>query len=340
MSAPNGNPAPAGRRPLVAITLGDPFGIGPELVVRLLSDRAAGGDADVVVIGDPDVARENVRRLGARLRVVELGALEEAAFARDLIEVLVPAGERVGTIDWGRVDARAGGASLAAFGLAADLIRERRVDALLSAPVNKQALKLAGMAQADELLHLAALTGGGEPAVIGVLESLLTICVTLHVPLREVPALVTRERVASTARLLRSLLRAEAAAPRLVVAGLNPHAGDGGTLGREELDEIIPALEDLRAEGTDVIGPLAPDVAFPQAIAQRAHGVVCMYHDQANIARKLFGFSGATLFVGLPVPVATTAHGVAFDRAGAGTADPTSLRLAFEQLVRLAEASA
>ena len=330
-----GDQAGTRREPLVAITLGDPFGIGPELVVRMLSDAQRWARVHAVVLGDADVVRENVSRLGAPVAVSELATLADATFAPGTIEVLAPAGEPVGEIAWGRVDERAGRSSLAAFELAAALIAQKQIDALLSAPVNKQALRLAGMRQADELMFLGALTGSPAPTVVGVLESLLTVCATLHVPLRAVPDLITRESVIATTRLLLALLAPVHDRPRVAVAGLNPHAGDGGVLGREEIEQIAPALDQLRSEGCDVIGPLAPDTAFPQALALGAHGVACMYHDQANIARKLFGFRGATLFVGLPVPVATTAHGTAFDRAGAGVSDPSSLELAFEQLISM-----
>jgi 4-hydroxy-L-threonine phosphate dehydrogenase PdxA len=155
--------------------------------------------------------------------------------------------------------------------------------------------------------------------------------------MRRVPTLVTRERVLATIRALAAARVGLGRRPRIFVAGLNPHAGDGGLLGDEEIVAIGPAVELARAEGLDVTGPLPADTIFPVAAARGADGVVCMYHDQANIARKLAGFAGqGTLFLGLPVPVGTTAHGTAFELAGRGIADAGSIRAALDAVLAIA----
>jgi 4-hydroxythreonine-4-phosphate dehydrogenase len=324
------------RRPLIALALGDPSGVGPELVVRVLAEPSLRARLRAVILGDPEVVRENARRARVTLPVRSVASVADLRDDPLGLDVLQPPGPPVGELAWGRVDAGSGGAALAALELAAELAVSGSVDGVLSAPLNKQALRLAGMRQADELALLAERTGCSDPLLVGVLGSLLTACVTLHVPLRDVPGLVTRARVLATITALAALVQRAGERPRILVAGLNPHAGDGGLLGREELDEIEPALRDARAGGLEIIGPVAPDTAFPQARAQAASAVVCMYHDQANIARKLTGLGGATLFAGLPVPVATTAHGTAFDLAGSARADPASMLIALEQLIRLA----
>jgi 4-hydroxythreonine-4-phosphate dehydrogenase len=320
--------------PLVAVTTGDANGVGPELVARVLMDDGI-HRWRAIVVGDPDVLRAALERLGSGLRVQELAALDAATFDPEIVEVLVPEDGRVEQLRPGEEDAAAGRASLKAFELAAALALDGRIDGLLSSPVSKRALHLAGMTQPDELTLLAELTARPVPLLVGVLDGLLTACVTLHVPLRDVPALVTRERVVATARDFLAVLRRLSPRPRLMVAGLNPHAGEGGLLGRDEIDAIAPAVRDLRTSGFEVIGPVAPDSVFPQAKLDHADGVLCMYHDQANIARKLAGIRGATLFVGLPVPVATTAHGTAYDLVGTGRADPVSMRLARDRLLEL-----
>jgi 4-hydroxythreonine-4-phosphate dehydrogenase len=323
--------------PLIAVTLGDPAGIGPELAVRVLAAAPERGRRfAAVVLGDPEVARENIARAGLPLAVRAVDSIQDVRHAPAVLDVLPPAGEHLSEIPWGRVDAGAGRAALAALELAAELVRDGHVDAVLSAPVNKQALALAGMTRTDELAFFSERTGSSDSLLLGVLPGLLTACVSMHVPLRDVPDMVTRARVGSTIAGLAAVLGQSDAAPRIVVAGLNPHAGDGGLLGREEIEEIAPAVAHARSQGIDAIGPVAPDTAFPHARATGANGIVCMYHDQANIARKLAGFQGATLFAGLSVPVATTAHGTAFEIAGAGVADLSSMSMALDQLISLA----
>jgi 4-hydroxythreonine-4-phosphate dehydrogenase len=307
--------------------MGDPNGIGPEIVAAAL---AAGVGCRPIVVGDPEVMRAAAAVVGATLELVVVDRLDDARFEPGRVDVLAPA--RVARHTCGELTEEAGRAALACLTAAVRL----EVDAVVSAPLNKQALRLAGMRQHDELELLAELTACADPALIGVLPSLWTIAVTGHVPLRAVADLVTRERVLGSVRRLAAALAVSTPRPRIAVAGLNPHAGEGGQLGREEIDHIAPAVGDARTEGIDAIGPLPPDTVFPQAVAAGAHGVVCMYHDQANIARKLHGRDGqATLYLGLPVPVATTAHGTAFDRAGTGTASPASLRAALETVIAL-----
>jgi 4-hydroxythreonine-4-phosphate dehydrogenase len=316
--------AASDRRPLVAITMGDPNGIGPEIVAATL---AAGVECRAIVVADPEVMRAAAR---PSLELVVVDRLDDARFEPGRIDVLAAA--RVERHAWGELSEEAGRAALACLTAAVRL----EVDAVVSAPLNKQALRLAGMRQHDELELLAELTASADTALVGVLPSLWTIAVTGHVPLRAVADLITRERVLASVRRLADLLAARSARPRIAVAGLNPHAGEGGQLGRQEIEHIAPAVANARAQGIDAIGPLPPDTVFPQAVAAGADGVVCMYHDQANIARKLHDRDGqATLYLGLPLPVATTAHGTAFDRAGTGTASPASLRAALETVIAL-----
>ena len=318
-------------RPLIALTMGDPAGIGPEIVAATLADSAATARCRPIVIADPEVLRAAVALVDASLEVVVVDSIGDARFDPRRIEVLAAA--RVRDHAWGELSEDAGRAALSCLTTAAGLA----VDGIVSAPLNKQALRLAGMHHHDELELLAEITSSHEPAMVGVLPSLWTISVTGHVALRAVADLVSRERVLASVRRLAHALAATTPDPRIAVAGLNPHAGEGGYLGREEIDHIAPAVADARAGGIDAIGPLAPDTVFPAAIADGAHGVVCMYHDQANIARKLHDRrEQATLYLGLPLPVATTAHGTAFDRAGTGTASPASLRAALDAVVALA----
>ena len=210
-----------------------------------------------------------------------------------------------------------------AFSLAAG----GRVQGVVAAPINKEAFRLGGFDYVDEIAFLMELTGSSEPRLFGILEHVWTTCVTLHTAFRDIPQAITKERVFGVIKSMHdALAKVGAGRAAIAVAALNPHNGEGGLLGREELDEIGPAVHDARDVGIDVSGPYPADTVFPRAIASKIRGVVCMYHDQANIARKLHGYQdSATAFIGLPVPYATTAHGTAFDIVGTGKADPSSL---------------
>jgi 4-hydroxythreonine-4-phosphate dehydrogenase len=280
--------------------------------------------------------------LESALRFRPIERVEDAAFAYPSIDVLRPAGvdlERAYErgAGWGKLDAAMGDAAAKCLGAAYDLAMEGSVAGVVSAPLNKEAFHLAGYEYADELAYLAARTGSSRCYMMGVVRSVWTMTLAEHVPFRAIAEMVKREeirwRVLAMDRILK---RSGIAEPRLAVAALNVHAGEGGLFGREEIDEIEPAIRDTRAQGVNVEGPVPADMVFVRAFEGDFDGVVCMYHDQANIARKLQPKSeGATLFIGLPVVCGTTAHGTAFDKAGLGIADPGSLAAALEYTTRL-----
>jgi 4-hydroxythreonine-4-phosphate dehydrogenase len=234
---------------------------------------------------------------------------------------------------------------VAAWGIetSARLGIEGTIDAAVFAPMNKQAFHEAGYGAIDELEFLAELTGNDQMFLLGAVSpALWTVAATLHVPFERVASLLTREQVGRSIRQLNGVLRGVGFAnPRIAVAALNPHAGEGGLLGCQEVDVIAPAIAEARLEGLALTGPVPADTVFVRARAGEFDGVVCMYHDQANIARKLLATStGATLFLGLPIVCATTAHGTAFDIAGKGIADPGSLEAALNYAILLSQVKA
>jgi 4-hydroxythreonine-4-phosphate dehydrogenase len=239
---------------------------------------------------------------------------------------------------FGQVDPAAADAAMRCLRHAFELALEGRVHGVVSTTLHKEAFHLAGYDYADELVYLAELTHTAETCMLGVAAGIWTIAVTGHVPFRAIPDLITCERVLDTIRTLNgTLVHLGLGAPRIGVAALNVHAGEGGLYGREELDEIGPALARARAQGIEAHGPVSADAVFARALAGDFEGVVFMYHDQANIARKLQPRAGAaTVFVGLPVPCATTAHGTGFDIAGRGIADPGSFEAALRVTAQLA----
>jgi 4-hydroxy-L-threonine phosphate dehydrogenase PdxA len=278
-------------KPRIGLLTGDPAGIGPEVAAKLLAEPETRERAEIVAIGDPPPPCPPAQ--ASRI-----------------------AGEH--TIQ----TLRAGIAAL----------QSRKIDALVYAPLNKQSMKLAGLPCQDELHFFADLLGHTGPlSEINVCGRLWTSRVTSHVPFREVAGLLTMEKIRDAARLLhRTIAKSGIARPRIAVAGLNPHAGEGGLLGTEEIDTIGPAVAQLRAEGLHAIGPLPADTLFVAARRGDFDGVVTMYHDQGQIAMKLMGFDrGVTVAGGLPAIITTPAHGTAFDIVGKSVADPGAMREAF-----------
>ena len=334
------------KKPLIVLTMGDAAGIGPEIAVKVLARKAVHEKCRPMIVGDERVMEQIEAVLGDRLetrvRFRPVGRVEDAAFGFPVIDVLRPAGVEIGQAKWGKLDAAYGDAAGKCLGAAYDLAMEGIVDGVVSAPLNKEAFHLAGYDHADELGFLAERTGSTKCYMMGVVRGVWTVALAEHVAFRAIADLVQKDEILwHILAMDRTLGRSGIEKPRLAVAALNVHAGEGGLFGREEIDEIEPAIRDAQAEGVEVEGPVPADMVFVRAFEGEFDGVVCMYHDQANIARKLQPKSeGATLFMGLPAACGTTAHGTAFDKAGLGIADPGSLAAALEYTIRLSNQGA
>jgi 4-hydroxythreonine-4-phosphate dehydrogenase len=324
-------------KPVIAITMGDPAGIGPELIVKVLAQEAPWATCYPLVVGDPEVMSDICRVLSANLRFKAIKELSEASFSPPDVDVLHPEGLRIDHVQWGKLDPAMGKAAALCLGKAFEVALANEVDGVVSAPLNKEAFHLAGYQYADELEYLADLTQSPETFILGVANSIWTVAVTEHIPFRDIADLIKKDRVLRhICRLHDALKKAEFKDPRTAVAALNVHAGEGGLFGPEEMDEIEPAIQAAREQGMDAQGPVPADMVFVRALDGDFDGVVFMYHDQANIARKLQPKEkGATLFMGLPVVCGTTAHGTAFDIAGQGIAHPGSLDAALKYAVML-----
>ncbi len=313
-------------KPRIGLLAGDPSGIGPEVAARLLALPETLDRADILLIGDRDVFRDGARVAGAGAEAIANLPLKESRLSVD--------------VPMARVSKDAGAFTLGTLRLRAEAIRQDEIDALVFAPLNKQAMKLAGLRQEDEMHYFAELLGHtGLCSEINVADPLWTTRVTSHVPLRAVADLITENAVYEAIRLIDRVMRTErgGAPPRIVVAGLNPHAGEGGLLGTEEVQTIGPAVERAKSDGVMVSGPFPADTLFIAARRGDFDAVVTMYHDQSQIATKLLGFErGVTLQGGLPVPIATPAHGTAFDIAGKGVANVGPIREAFGVVWRMA----
>ncbi|WP_425355189.1 4-hydroxythreonine-4-phosphate dehydrogenase PdxA [Ramlibacter agri] len=322
-------------KPVVALTLGDPAGIGPELIARLLARPETCETANVVLVGDPWLWADGQKIAGLQ---VATDRVESLAAVRGRSDSSRAAFLPVDTVKPEQVQrstsAAPGGASvLQVLDRCMDAALAGEVDAICFAPLNKQAMKMGGLAHEDELHHFAEYLGvQGYFCEFNTLDGLWTSRISSHVPLEDVPKYITRERINEAAKLMtRSLQANGVAAPRVAVAGLNPHNGEGGTCGRQEIDVIAPAVRELNEQGFPVSGPFPADTIFLKARDGQLDAIVTMYHDQGQIAIKLLGFSrGVTVQGGMPIPITTPAHGTAYDIAGQGKADVNATFNAFK----------
>jgi 4-hydroxythreonine-4-phosphate dehydrogenase len=329
--------------PVVALTLGDPAGIGPELMARLLARPEVSAQARVVLVGDPWLWAEGQRIAGVE---VACDAVADFASVRRRPPGSRPAFLAMDTVRpeqvrTGQADAAGGASVLAVLDRCMDAARAGEVDAICFSPLNKHAMKLGGLKHDDELHHFAAYLGvQGYFCEFNTLEGLWTSRVSSHIPLKDAASYLSVERIQAAAMLIyRSLQANGVAAPRVAVAGFNPHNGDGGTCGREEIDIIAPAVAALNAAGVPVAGPYPADTIFLKARDGELDAIVTLYHDQGQIALKLLGFhKGVTVQGGLPIPITTPAHGTAYDIAGQGRADVNALVNAFAIACRMGRA--
>lgn len=319
-------------KPIIAITMGDAAGIGPELIVKVLTSGNAHEICNPLVIGAPKVVEGIAEIMNVNVRVRAIQEPSQASFEPSYINVLCPSCVHIEHVAFGKLDPAMGQAAALCLRRAFELALAGQVQGVVSAPLNKEAFHMAGYEYADELEYLAEFTGSQNAFMFGVANSIWTAMVTEHIAFKDILGFIKKDRILWYVRQMQNVLKQMGIPnPTIAVAALNVHSGEGGLFGTEEIDEITPAIQLAREEGMNVEGPVPADMVFVRALEGDFHGIVYMYHDQANIARKLQPKEkGCTIFMGLPVPCGTTAHGTAFDKAGKGIADPGSLAAALE----------
>lgn len=331
-------PAMAGSRspdrlPRLAVTCGEPAGIGPELVVRLAATPLA---ADLVALGDPRQLRTIARECGIAVTIEPFDGTPRTLRAAGTLRVLdVPL--RAESVP-GRLDPRNAFQVLNMLARACDGCLAGEFDAMVTAPVQKSVINDAGERFTGHT-ELLAQRSGSEVVMMLASPALRVALATTHLPLARVPAAITRESLAGTLRIVHAELATKfgIAVPRIAVLGLNPHAGEGGHIGREEIDTIIPVLDALRGEGMQLLGPLPADTAFVPAMREDYDAVLAMYHDQALPVLKSEAFDRTVnITLGLPFTRTSVDHGTALDLAGSGKANPSSMFAAAEMAVGLA----
>jgi 4-hydroxythreonine-4-phosphate dehydrogenase len=310
-------------RPTIAVTMGDPAGIGPEIVARALAEPAVREACEAVVVGDPRLMTRAIELVKVPLQVREVASARGTGADTQTLDVL-PAGQvDPATLKPGALDARWGTSSAQCVQRAVAAAKAGEVAGIVSAPLNKETFHMAGYKAMDDMTYFEECFAAGTAYQVGEVSGLWTTPVTFHVPFRAIPDLITRDAVLTKIRTLHRVMGAAKVSPlRIGVAALNVHAGEGGMFGREEIDTIGPAIQQAKAEGLDVVGPVPADSFFPLALRGDYKGMVFMYHDQANIGRKIIGREspGVSLFLGMPVPVVTVPHGTAYDIAWKGVA--------------------
>ncbi|MGJ7906480.1 4-hydroxythreonine-4-phosphate dehydrogenase PdxA [Actinopolyspora sp. H202] len=326
--------------PLIAVTMGDGAGIGPEVIVGALLDETITARCRPVVLGDTERLRLAAASAGREPEVVPVDSTSEAVFLPGRINVIDP-GLLPTELPWGEVSPAAGNAAYHYVRMAAELAVQRQVQGICTAPLNKEALHAAGHLYPGHTELLAQLTGTEEVSMMLSTPRVKVVHVTTHVGLvdavdRIEPGLVER----TVLRGHQAIRAAGTPAPRIGVCGINPHAGENGLFGyREEENKIVPALEKLRADEIDVHGPLPADTAFFLASRGDYDLIVAMYHDQGHAPVKLLGIeAGVNVTVGLPVIRTSVDHGTAFDIAGTGKADVDSMIEALSQAAELSVA--
>jgi 4-hydroxythreonine-4-phosphate dehydrogenase len=335
--------------PVIAVTMGDPAGVGPEIALKAiaaLAPRVAEGLLQPVIVGARGEIARTAEALGlpARLREGVVPCTWPDVAVVDTVAPRVP-------IRFGEVSAEAGHLAYEAVAAAVRLAMAGAVGAIATAPLNKEALNLGGHHYAGHTDMLADLTGARDSCMMLAHGNLRVTHVTTHVPLARVPSLLTPERLDRTLRLTAdALAKLGIANPRIAVAALNPHAGEGGLFGKEDDTITVPVLAKWRAQGVDVHGPVPGDTVFVKAAAGQFDAVVAMYHDQGHIPVKLLGFridpatgrwvglSGVNVTLGLPIIRTSVDHGTAFDIAGKGVANADSMVEAIELAATMAGA--
>lgn len=325
----------------LAVTMGDPRGIGPEICAQVLANGELEDGVGVTVVGASKVMQAAAGNMKLQLDPPIL-----SADARELpgtgIGVMDLDNFSPGELDPREPCARSGQASLEYIEKAVELATSGRADAVVTGPINKEAIAAAGSKYPGHTEMLADLTGGGRPVMLLLSEELMVAFVTTHVALRDVPESLSIGKISHTIRTLHEGLRSYfgLSTPRIAVCGLNPHCGDGGRFGTEEADIVEPAVQKVRDSGMKVAGPMPSDTVFSSVVRDFYDGFVALYHDQGMIPIKFCGIQAVTnVTLGLPIIRTSVGHGTAYDIAGKGSADGASMLRAIRAAARMVRAS-
>lgn len=337
-------------KPILAITMGDPAGIGPEITVRALHHPETYEKCRPLVVGDASIMRKAIELLDFDDKVNAIDKVSDALFEYGTIDVLDLHCIDLDKFEFGKVQSQCGNAAFQYIRKAIDLAMSNEVDGTVTAPLNKEALNLAGHHYDGHTEIYATFTGTKKYAMMLADENIRVIHVSTHVSLRKACDLVKKDRIIEVAELIADACKQFGIPhPRIGIAGLNPHSSENGMFGWEEAQEIIPAVEELKSRGFNVDGPVPPDSIFAKARCGQYDGCVAMYHDQGHIPLKVCAFnwnketgkmesaSGVNITLGLPIIRVSVDHGTAFDVAGKGIASDSAMVLSIDYATRMAK---
>ena len=338
-----------GYKPVIAVTMGDPAGIGPEIAARTFTERTLYNICKPLLIGNSAVMEKAAGISSVKLRFNRISDVSQARFEYGVLDMFEIDGDSMKQVRFGEISAQAGDIAFRTVKLAIELAMQGKVDANVTGPIHKESLNKAGHLYSGHTEIYAHLTNTKKFAMMLVDDSFRVMHVTTHVSLRQACDLVKKERVLDVIRMMNAeLQKMGIESPGIGVAGLNPHAGDGGLFGNEEIEEIIPAIKEAVKSGIRAEGPIPADSLFALAKGGRFDGCVAMYHDQGHIPFKLLGFDwdqeketmksvrGVNMTVGLPIIRTSVDHGTAFEIAGKGVASPDALIQAIKYAVKIA----
>jgi len=314
-------------KPLIAITMGDPAGIGPEIVAKALCDKSVLDAADCVVVGDAKVLSAEMARCGSPLKIRPVDDPIQGDYNDSTLNLIDLANVDMNKLELGKVCGMCGRAAFRYIATGISLAKSCNVSAVATAPINKESLKAGNIEYIGHTEMFGGLTGTPDPLTMFEVRNMRVFFLTRHVSLRQSCDLVTKDRIVDyVKRCKEALAKLGVADGTMAVAGLNPHSGEHGLFGDEEVVHVSPAVEELRAAGYDVAGPVSPDSVFHMALGGRFQAVLSLYHDQGHIATKTLDFERTVAVTnGMPILRTSVDHGTALDIAGKGIASPVSM---------------
>jgi len=315
-------------RPIIGITMGDPVGIGPEIILQALKDPLIYQTCRPFVLGDFRILESAAGCIKNSPDLLAISHPQSAKYIYGKIDVMVLSNLDPDSMEWGKPDASTGKAMVDYITKAVDMATGKKIDAMVTCPINKTAMKLSGSKFTGHTEMLAERTSTDKYAMMLAGSKLKVVLITIHEPIAKVASLLETDKIVSVIELTGQELyrRFNVTSPHIAVAALNPHAGEDGLFGDEEKKIIEPAIKIARKKGLNVSGPIPPDTLFFHAVSDQFDAVVCMYHDQGLIPFKMIHFTdGVNITLGLPIIRTSVDHGTAYDIAGTGKADPGSL---------------
>lgn len=315
------------KKPLIAIPMGDPAGIGPEIVVRALNDEKVKSAANCVVIGDAEILNKAMQITGVKMKLNIIDEVFEARYENDIINVFDLDNVKLEEFEFGKVSGMCGKAAFEYIKKSIELANDKLVDAVSTTPINKESLKAGGIDFIGHTEIFGALTNTDDPLTMFETNGLRVFFLTRHVSLRKMLDMIKKDRIKDyVIRCTKALEKLGVKEGTMAIAGLNPHSGEHGLFGYEEVDEIMPAIEELQNMGYKVAGPIGADSVFHQAALGKYNSVLSLYHDQGHIATKTLDFDRTIAITnGMPILRTSVDHGTAFDIAGKNIASEVSM---------------